>query len=131
MVFSKEKFQLQGLRGATTCQSNNAEAIEAAVTELVQELVKRNGFKAEQIVSITFSVTTDLNACFPAAIARRQPGWENIALLDCQQMFVPGDLQYCIRILAHVWLPTNQKPQHTYLGEASLLRPDRSTKNDS
>ena len=129
MALPKDNLQLQGLRGATTSPSNEAKAIEASVTELVKELVNRNELQPEQIVSITFSVTTDLNACFPAAIARRQPGWENVALLDCQQMSVEGDLKYCIRIMALAWLPINQTPQHPYLGEASLLRPDRSQNN--
>ena len=129
MALSKENLHLQGLRGATTSQCNEAEAIEVSVTELVNELVERNKLKPEQIISIIFSVTTDLTACFPAAIARRQPGWENVALIDCQQMFVEGDLKNCIRILAHVLLPINQKPQHTYLGDAVLLRPDRSINN--
>ena len=129
MAIPTENLYLQGLRGATTTQRNEAEAIETSVTELVKEFVARNSLHPEQIVSITFSVTTDLNACFPAAIARRQPGWEDVALLDCQQMYVEGDLKYCIRMLAHVWLPIDQKPQHTYLGEASLLRPDRSPKS--
>ena len=129
MAIPTENLYLQGLRGATTTQRNEAEAIETSVTELVKEFVERNSLHPEQIVSITFSVTTDLNACFPAAIARRHPGWEDVALLDCQQMYVEGDLKYCIRMLAHVWLPIDQKPQHTYLGKASLLRPDRSPKS--
>ena len=127
MAIANKSLQLKALRGATTSQNNSTEAIEASVSELVFELVSRNELSPEQIISITFSVTTDLNACFPAAIARRQPGWEDVALLDCQQMSVKGDLNYCIRILAHVWLPSNQTPQHPYLGKASLLRPDRST----
>ena len=117
---------LHALRGATTSQSNSAEAIDAAVTELIAELINRNSLLPEQIISITFSVTSDLNACFPAAIARRKQGWENVALLDCQQMFVEGDLKHCIRILAHVLLSPGQKPKHPYLGKASMLRPDRS-----
>ncbi len=117
--------KLKALRGATTCLNNSASDIEIAVFELVAELLNRNQLNKEQIISITFSVTSDLNACFPASIARRQRGWENIALLDCQQMFVEGDLQKCIRILAHVLLLPDQKPQHPYLGKASMLRPDR------
>ena len=126
MIIPRENLHLQGLRGATTSKTNEKEAIETAVTELVKELVKRNSLDPDQIVSIVFSVTNDLDACFPASIARRHPGWENLALLDCQQMFVASDLKYCIRILAHVWLPIDQNPQHTYLGETILLRPDRS-----
>ena len=120
---------LRGLRGATTCTANSIESIETAVDELVTCLVERNGLEADCIVSVTFSVTADLDACFPAAIARRQPGWDQVALLDCQQMAVQGDLTRCIRLLAHVWLPSEQPPCHAYLGDASRLRPDRSGHN--
>ncbi len=115
---------LRALRGATTAEANTAEAIEAAVAELVQALVGRNGLAGEQLLSVTFSVTSDLDACFPAAIARRQPGWDQVALLDCQQMAVAGDLQRCIRLLAHAWLPADRPPLHPYLREAARLRPD-------
>ncbi len=124
-VTPNKDLHLRGLRGAITSESNTAESIEKAVTELVTELVKRNFLDPENIVSIMFSVTRDLNSCFPAAIARKQPGWENVVLIDCQHMFVPGDLKHCIRILAHAWLPSDQTPQHPYLGNAKTLRPDR------
>ena len=126
MVTDNKNMQLQGLRGATTSEENTIEAIKSAVNELVFELVNRNNLPPKQIVSITFSVTADLNACFPAAVARQQPGWENVALIDCQQMAVEGDLDYCIRILAIAWLPFEQIPQHPYLGLAKKLRPDRA-----
>lgn len=124
-----ESLRLQGLRGATTCPANTVEAIEASVQELVTAMVERNRLSPERIVSVTFSVTADLDACFPAAIARRHAGWDSVALLDCQQMAVQGDLARCIRLLAHVWLPAEQTPCHAYLGEASRLRPDRSGHN--
>ncbi len=118
---------IQAIRGATTCLENSLEAIESAVQELISELVKRNKLEPTQIISVIFSVTNDLDACFPAAIARKQHGWEKIALLDCQQMFVQGDLANCIRIIAHVQLADDQVIKHTYLGQASMLRPDRSS----
>ena len=127
MTPSSKNLRLQALRGATTAKENTVEAIESAVSNLISELVSRNKLQPEAIVSITFSVTTDLNACFPASIARKQSGWEKIALLDCQQMSVKGDLSFCIRILAHTWLPEDQEPQHPYLEGARLLRPDRSS----
>ncbi len=117
---------IQAIRGATTCLNNSSEAIEEAVKELISELIKRNMLEPKQVISVVFSVTNDLDACFPAAIARKQDGWEKVALLDCQQMFVKGDLANCIRVLAHVELAANQVPEHPYLGEASMLRPDRS-----
>ena len=122
---SSENLKLQALRGAITATENTIEAIEAAVEELVSELIARNKLNAEQIISITFSVTNDLNACFPASIARKKSGWERVSLLDTQQMHVKGDLENCIRILALAWLPLGQEPKHPYLGEAKKLRPDR------
>ena len=116
---------LCALRGATTCENNSVESISSAVEELLSELVSRNNLTPDQIISLTFSVTSDLDACFPASIARKKTGWEKIALLDCQQMFVKDDLPKCIRLLAYVSLPKEQKPQNPYLGKAKNLRPDR------
>ena len=125
MNFQNEFHYLCALRGATTSKHNSVESITSAVEELLVELVSRNNLIPDQIISVTFSVTKDLDACFPASIARRKTGWEKIALLDCQQMFVKEDLSKCIRLLAYVSLPNEQMPQNPYLGEAKNLRPDR------
>ena len=125
MKFQNEFNYLCALRGATTSQYNSVESITSAVEELLCELVSRNNLIPDQIISVIFSVTSDLDACFPASIARKKSGWENIALLDCQQMFVKGDLSKCIRVLACVTLPKKQRPQNPYLGKAKNLRPDR------
>ena len=121
----QNKLNLCALRGATTSEHNSVESIASAVDELLVELVSRNNLIPDQIISVTFSVTKDLDACFPASIARRREGWGEIALLDCQQMFVKNDLAKCIRLLAYVSLPNEQTPQNTYLGKAKNLRPDR------
>ena len=125
MIFQNEFTYLCALRGATTCANNSVESITSAVEELLVELVSRNNLIPDQIISITFSVTSDLDACFPASIARKNTGWEKIALLDCQQMFVKDDLPKCIRLLAYVSLPNEQIPKNPYLGKAKNLRPDR------
>jgi chorismate mutase len=117
---------LRALRGATTAAANTVEAIDEAVIELVDALIERNELGGEQLLSVTFSVTADLDACFPAAIARRRQGWQQVALLDCQQMAVAGDLPRCIRLLAHVWLEPQRQPVHPYLRGAARLRPDRA-----
>ena len=125
MNFQNEFTYLCALRGATTCEYNSVESITSAVEELLVELVSRNNLIPDQIISVTFSVTSDLDACFPASIARKNTGWEKIALLDCQQMFVKDDLSRCIRLLAYVSLPNEQIPKNPYLGKAKNLRPDR------
>jgi chorismate mutase len=121
--------ELRALRGATTASANTIEAIGEAVVELISALVIHNGLEgleAQRLLSITFSVTADLDACFPAAFARRMLNSDGIALLDCQQMAVRGDLPRCIRLLAHAWLEAERLPVHPYLREASRLRPDRA-----
>jgi chorismate mutase len=112
------------LRGATTAAANTSAAISEAVSELIDALVERNQLEGSQLLSVTFSVTADLDAMFPAAIARRREGWDSVALLDCQQMAVAGDLPRCIRLLAHAWLEPDQPVRHAYLRDAARLRPD-------
>jgi chorismate mutase len=66
-----------------------------------------------------------LDACFPASIARKCNGLDSVAFLDCQQMSVPNDIDYCIRIMVQVLLPPNIPIKHPYLRGATKLRTDR------
>ena len=118
-------FKLSAIRGATTSDGNTDIYIKEAVVELIREFINQNELKKENIISITFTVTNDLNACFPAAIARRHFNLDSIAFLDCQQMMVPNDINFCIRMLALVNLKSHRKPIHPYLKGSSKLRPDR------
>lgn len=124
-----EGLALRALRAAITVEANTSAAIAEAVAELLDALIARNGLEGPQVLSVTFSATPDLNACFPAAIARRYPDWDGVALLDCQQMAVSGDLPRCIRLLAHAWMDAARVPVHPYLRDAARLRPDRSCHN--
>ena len=113
------------IRGATTASGNSAREIEDAVVELIDELISRNNLIKTNILAITFTATKDLNACFPASIARKFNGLDSVAFLDCQQMYVPNDVDFCIRIMAQVFLPPNCSIKHPYLRGAAKLRPDR------
>ena len=113
------------IRGATTASGNSAEEIEDAVVELIDVLISRNNLLKTNLLSITFTATKDLDACFPASIARKCNGLDSVAFLDCQQMHVSNDVDYCIRIMAQVLLPQNSDVKHPYLRGASNLRPDR------
>jgi len=116
---------IRGLRGATTANENTREAIWAATRELLEALVRANGFDAADVASVYFTATPDLNAAFPAAAARAL-GWTDTALLDAQAPAVPGDLPRCIRVLIHWNTERAQKEmRHVYLNEARRLRPDR------
>ena len=121
----KESYQLRVIRGATTAKDNSVQGIENAVVELIEELISRNNISITKLISITFSVTNDLDACFPASIARKCNGLDSVAFLDCQQMYVPNDIDFCIRLMAQVLLPIDSSINHPYLRGASKLRADR------
>ena len=118
-------FKLTAIRGATTSKGDTNDFIKEAVIELIQELTLLNNLKEDNIISITFTVTKDITACFPAAIARKYFNFNSVAFIDCQQMFVPNDINFCIRLLALVNLESNREPLHPYLKGSSKLRPDR------
>ena len=121
----KDDYKITFIRGATTASGNSVEEIEDAVVELIDELISRNNLVKTNLLSITFTATKDLDACFPASIARKCNGLDSVAFLDCQQMYVPNDLDFCIRIMVQVLLPSNYLVQHPYLRGASKLRTDR------
>ena len=118
-------YNLTAIRGATTAKGDTDVFIKDAVVELIQELITLNNLKQEHIISITFTVTKDLTSCFPASIARKFFNFNSIAFLDCQQMFVPHDINFCIRLMALVNLRSDRQPVHPYLNGSSKLRPDR------
>jgi len=121
----KDDYKITFIRGATTASGNSVKEIEIAVVELIDELISRNNLIKTNILSITFTTTKDLDVCFPASIARKCNGLDLVAFLDCQQMYVPNDVDFCIRIMAQVLLPPNIVLKHPYLRGASKLRPDR------
>ena len=121
----KDNYRISFIRGATTASGNSAKEIEEAVVELIDELISRNKLIKTNLLSITFTSTKDLDACFPASIARKRNELDSVAFLDCQQMYVSNDVEFCIRIMAQVLLPSNYSVKHPYLRGASKLRTDR------
>ena len=121
----KDEHKITFIRGATSASGNSVEQIEDAVVELIDELIARNNLIKTNVLSIIFTATNDLNACFPASIARKCNGLDSVAFLDCQQMHVKDDIEFCIRIMAQVLLPENKPVKHPYLRGAAKLRTDR------
>ena len=121
----KNDYKIKFIRGATTASGNSVEEIEVAVVELIDALISRNDLIKTNILSITFTATKDLDACFPASIARKFNGLDSVAFIDCQQMYVANDVDFCIRIMAQVLLPPNYSIKHPYLRSAAKLRTDR------
>jgi len=115
--------RLTALRGATTAEDNEAEAILGATEELVREVIERNALGAENMVSCIFTCTNDLDAEFPAVAARRL-GLDGVPLLCAREIDVPGSLPRVIRLLLHCYAEDGTQPRHVYLREAVSLRRD-------
>lgn len=116
----------RGIRGATTADANTPDAILQATRELLVLLIEANDLDSEDVCSAIFTTSPDLNAEFPA-LAARQLGWHNVALMCGHEMAVPGALSSCIRILIHWNTPKTQAEiKHVYIRGARHLRPERS-----
>ncbi len=112
----------RGIRGATTVEHNDREEILAATAELLQLMMHQNDLLVEDVASAIFTVTEDLNAEFPA-LAARQLGWEEVALICAREIPVPNRLGKCIRILLHVNTTRSASEiQHVYIRGAINLR---------
>jgi chorismate mutase len=116
----------RGVRGATTVESNTRDAILKATRQLLALMIRRNAIDSRDVGSAIFTVTSDLDAEFPA-LAARQFGWLDVPLLCGYEVGVPGSLGKCIRILLHWNTPKLQSEiQHVYIHGAVQLRPDLS-----
>ncbi len=114
----------RGIRGATTVERNEREEMLAATIELLRAIMQRNELQAEDIASAFFTVTDDLDAAFPA-LAARELGWTEVALMCAREIPVPGSLEKCIRVLLHVNTERGAaEMQHVYLRRAVSLRPE-------
>ena len=116
----------RGVRGATTVEANTREAILNSTRQLLALIIRRNGIQTKDIASAIFTVTSDLNAEFPA-LAARQMGWLDVPLLCGYEVEVPGSHMSCVRILLH-WNThrTQTEIHHVYIHDAIALRPDLS-----
>jgi len=118
--------RVRGIRGATTAEANTREAILSATAELLRLMIDANQVSIEDVASVIFTTTIDLNADYPA-LAARALGWHDAALLCAHEMNVPHGLPMCIRILIHWNTPVRaDEVRHVYIKGAAHLRPDRS-----
>jgi chorismate mutase len=115
--------RLQALRGATTVDRNDSEAILSGTEELVRTLMERNELTPEDMVSCIFTCTPDLDAEFPAVAARRL-GLGGVPLICAREIDVPGALPRVIRLMLHCYSANGQPAQHVYLRDAASLRRD-------
>lgn len=119
----KEDSKVVAIRGATTANKNTEKEILDKTKLLLRDILDKNDIKTDQIISILFTLTNDLDAVYPAKAAR-EIGITEAALMCAQELPVPNSLEKCIRIMLHCYHPEKRVIKHIYLEEAKNLRPD-------
>ena len=115
----------RGIRGAITIENNDKKSIKEATVELLDAMLDKNNIELESIAFAIFTVTSDIDADFPAKYAREYCGFEDIPMMCYREMEVKGAIKMCLRILLSVNTTKKQKDiKHQYLKGAAKLRPD-------
>ena len=114
--------RLFALRGATRCLNDSLD-ISKQTVELFDELMSKNNLGEEDIVSVIFSVTGDIDAKNPATALREGGRALNTPLFAVQEASFPGSLDRVVRLLIHCY--QEAPPVHIYRNGAEVLRPDR------
>jgi chorismate mutase len=115
---------VRAIRGAIQVDANQRAEILAGAAELVTEVMTRNNLSQGDVISVIFSATADLNAEFPA-LAARKLGFQDVPLLCCAEIDVPGAMPRVVRLMMHVETGMSRaQVHHAYLRGAAALRLD-------
>ena len=115
---------VRAIRGAVQVDANERAGILEGTTELVSEVMARNGLVPDHVSSVVFTSTHDLNAEFPA-LAARKIGFHDVPLLCASEIAVPGAMPRVVRLLMHVDTDRPRSAlEHVYLRGAVALRLD-------
>jgi chorismate mutase len=117
------------LRGATTIKENSVGYIKEASLELFEELIKANSIALEDIVSIIFSCTEDVNKDYPGKFVREHYKLSNTAIMHFNEMKVENSLPLCIRIMLLINKASAENIKFVYLNNAKTLRRDLVSDN--
>ncbi|WP_163505139.1 chorismate mutase [Fodinicola acaciae] len=115
---------VRAVRGAIQVDANERQQILDGTTELINAVMDRNNLTTDDLISVIFTATHDLDAEFPA-YAARQLGFNDVPLLCTTEIPVPGSMPRVLRLMAHI---ESEKPRaqmhHVYLRGAAALRRD-------
>lgn len=117
--------RLWALRGAVQVEKDTKELIEIAVEDMLSQLIKNNKLEIEDMVSINFTITDDLQSYNPATALRNKiKEISNVPLFCMQEPKIENSLDKTIRVLIYLYAETDFKAKHLYLGAAANLRSD-------
>jgi chorismate mutase len=119
---------VRAFRGATQLSADSKAEMKEAVVELLEQVLAANSLKNDDLISILFTATPDIQSDFPAA-AVRELGLTDLPLICAQELDVKGALPRTIRLLIHANSPLSRgEIMHKYLRGAAVLRPDLAQK---
>jgi len=119
-----------GIRGAISIEKDSKEDVENAVMELLQAIFERNELITHKIVSMIFSVTSDIRSYNPATAARKKFGLSETPLMCLLEASFEDSPPRIIRVLIHYNVNSDFRVNHVYLRRAKDLRPDISSKKN-
>ncbi len=112
----------KGIRGAIIVDENTPEAIGAATIKLLQTIIQKNKIEPNIISHAIFTLTSDLNADFPAKYARINLKWKDVPMMCFNELEVPNSLKQCLRVLIVINCGEDFEPEFVYLDGAEVLR---------
>ncbi|MGE0076053.1 MAG: chorismate mutase [Sphaerochaetaceae bacterium] len=118
--------RLFAVRAATQIDRDNRDEIIDAVCDMYDRVCEMNGIGVSDMVSIMFTMTSDLRTTNPATALRSRDERFAVPLFCMQEPDVDNMLARTIRLIIHYYAPGHHAPKAVYLHGATKLRPDLS-----
>ena len=117
--------KMLAIRGATTVASNSKEEILKETSNLIKIIISKNNLNIDNIISMCFTMTKDLDAVYPSLAVREILGIHDIPMLNYEEKHIQGSLDKCIRVMMYINTEkTKTDIKHIYLNNAKNLRKD-------
>ena len=107
---------------AAVCAQNTPNDIKTAVVTAYTRFLELNGLHEKDIVSLQFSITSDITAANPATLLRSAGFASEIMLFCSAEPNIDGSPRGIIRFLFYYY--GKKKAISVYLNGAEKLRPD-------
>jgi monofunctional chorismate mutase len=122
--------RVRAARGAIVVADDTPSHVLEATDRLLAAMLKRNGVRRDDLISVLFTATDDLVSAFPAEAARRM-GLGSVPLMCAREIPVAGSMPRVVRVLMHFHTELALSAvQPVYLDGAETLRDDLDDLDD-
>jgi chorismate mutase len=117
--------KVKAVRGAVSIDTESGQSMTEKVGFLVSELLRINSISLNDIISIQFTQTADLNEKNAAAALRESSGnYSSVPLFCASEPDVKGSLSGIVRVLVTWQDDSENTVKPVYLDKAAMLRLD-------